>query len=555
MSATAVARHAAPLSPLESRPRDGLAGFGTLLLFALRRDRIRFWAWTLGVAMMSGYFASVLSIVFPEPEDLQLFAAMTANPGAALLIGPGFGDHEPAVDIFLSSTYGIYLFIGAGIMSILTVSRHTRVEEQTGRAELVRANVVGRLTPLTVALKVAAAMNVLVAVLVGLLLTGMGFEPAGSFLLGAAIAAVGLAFAGITATCVQLTEFSRTGSGLAGAILGGGFLVRGLGDISASHGGGVGWLSWLSPIGWSQKAMPFGDDDWRPLLLALACFFVFGGLGYLLQTRRDVGAGLVPARRGRPYAAGWLSSPIALAARLQLASVVGWSASLFAGGLAYGGFTQSIIDGFRDAPKEVLIILGGEDSLLDGYLGLMGSLMGFVVVIYAILAVQGFATEEADGRAEPVLATAVGRGRWLGSWVAVTALGVVVLQVAAGLGNAVGTASSMGSAEFFGVIMAGHLIQIPAIWAVLGVAVLLCGQRPRLAGLAWVLFGYSFLLGFFGPLMEAPEWAMRISPFEHIGRYPGEEVPYVAMVVLIVVTALMITGGLALFRRRDLTSV
>ena len=41
-------------------------------------------------------------------------------------------------------------------MSILLVVRHTRADEETGRAELVGAGVVGRHAPLAAALVVAA---------------------------------------------------------------------------------------------------------------------------------------------------------------------------------------------------------------------------------------------------------------------------------------------------------------------------------------------------------------------------------------------------------------
>lgn len=46
--------------------------------------------------------------------------------------------------------------IVAGLMSMFLVGRHTRVEEEVGRDELVRAGVVGRYAPMTAALIVAS---------------------------------------------------------------------------------------------------------------------------------------------------------------------------------------------------------------------------------------------------------------------------------------------------------------------------------------------------------------------------------------------------------------
>src|SRR5699024_9245549 len=96
------------------------------------------------------------------------------------------------------------LMIAAAFMSITTVSRHTRVEEQTGRAELVRANVVGRHAPLTAALIMTVAMNALAAAFMALVFLGsvMAPQPSAAILFAVSIGAVGLVFAGVAAVTV-----------------------------------------------------------------------------------------------------------------------------------------------------------------------------------------------------------------------------------------------------------------------------------------------------------------------------------------------------------------
>ncbi|GAA1770088.1 ABC transporter permease [Agromyces humatus] len=549
----AAPRSASQPTPFD-RGRGPLTGFGTLLRFMLRRDRIRFPAWTLGLVLLVAYFANALQLVFPTAADLGAFAAFSSNPAAALLMGPGFGGDEPSLDRFLASTYGMYLIIGACLMSILTVVRHTRLEEQSGRAELVRANVVGRHAQLSAALGVTVLMNLTVAVLMGALLTAMEFDPAGSFAFGASVGAAGVAFAGIAATSAQLTAFPRTASGIAGAVLGGGFVVRGLGDMSAAQGGDLGWLAWLTPIGWSQQVAPFDENRWGPMAVSVGCFILFAALAYALSTRRDLGAGLVQARRGSAGAAPWLSSPFALALRLQRASLIGWTASLLAGAFVYGAFTQAMLEGFADAPPELLVLFGGEDDLLTGYVGMMGLLFALVVTIYAILSVQSLRSEEAEGRSEAVLATAVGRPDWMGSWIASSALGVLLLLVTAGVGTGAGAALTTGEGDLFGEALLGHVAHAPAVWATLAVAALLYGGAPRLVPLAWAVFGYAFVVGFFGPLLDAPDWVVSLSPFEHIGEYPADELSSAAMLTLTGIAIVLTGAGLALFRRRDLTA-
>src|SRR5699024_10726476 len=121
---------------------------------------------------------------------------------------------------FFAAGYAPYLFLLAGLMNIMLVTRHTRLEEQTGRAELVRANVTGRYAALAASLIVAGITNALAAVVVTVLALTNGFAPTGSVLIGAGTGLTGLAFAGVTAVTVQLSEYSRAAAGMAGAVLG-----------------------------------------------------------------------------------------------------------------------------------------------------------------------------------------------------------------------------------------------------------------------------------------------------------------------------------------------
>lgn len=82
-------------------------------------------------------------------------------------------------------------------MNILLVSRHTRSEEQHGRAELVRANVVGRYASLTAALAVAVVTDAAIAAAVFVAMAGVGgYAAAGSVLFSVGVGVTGFAFAG-----------------------------------------------------------------------------------------------------------------------------------------------------------------------------------------------------------------------------------------------------------------------------------------------------------------------------------------------------------------------
>lgn len=545
---------AATVAASPGRAGDHLAGTGTLFRLMLRRDRIRLPGWTLGLALLMAYFATALQTVLTTQEDLKGMAGFAASPVGALFGGPGYGYDALTIERFVASQYGLYILVGAALMGLLTVTRHTRAEERSGRAELVRANVVGRRAQLTAALLVAGTMSLLVAVLLTVVLAAAGFGLGGASLFGVGAGAVGLAFAGVASITVQLSEYPRAAAGIAGTVLGAAFVLRGLGDMAAVQGSGPSWLSWFSPLGWSQQTAPFVFDRWWPLLLTLAFACAAALLGYLLADRRDLGAALVPPRGGSATAPAWLRHPFAVAFRLQRASVVGWTLGLLAGGLAYGSFTQPVIDGFADAPADLVAVMGGGEDMLSGFLGLMGLMMAFTVSVFAVLAVQSLRAEETEGRAEPVLATAVGRAGWLGSHVAVTGLGVVWLLLVAGLGMGIGAAASTGDAGLIGDLVLGHVAHTPAVWLVLAVAALLYGAVPRALPAVWLLVGYGVVVGFFAPILDISATAVDLSPFEHIGEYPLADVAVGAVLTITAVVAAVGAAALAAFRRRDLVT-
>ena len=66
-----------------------------------------------------------------------------------------------------------------GLMSMLLVTRHTRQEEETGRAELVSAGVVGRYAWLAASLLYVLAVNVVLAALTAAGYVAMGLRRPG----------------------------------------------------------------------------------------------------------------------------------------------------------------------------------------------------------------------------------------------------------------------------------------------------------------------------------------------------------------------------------------
>lgn len=532
-----------------TEPAHTLVGTMALVRAFLRQDRVKLPSWVAGFAAFSLYVGLAIPVAYPTEADLESALALLADPAGRLLTGPAYGFDDVTYERVVANGYGLYLILLAALMAILTVTRHTRLEEQTGRYELVRAAVVGRHAPLTATLVVAATASVAAGVAVTAvfgLAAGFGF--AGSALTGAMVVATGVCFAGVAALTAQVTQQSRASSGLAGIVLGAAFVLRAVGDMSRVGGGA---LSWLSPLGWAQQTAPFVLDRWWPLAPVVALGAATASVGFALSSRRDLGAGLVTGRPGRPAAGRLLGDPWGLAVRLQRASVVAWTTALAVSGLVFGVFADTMGSAVDDMPEAFRRVFGTED-LVDGYLAYMAAFMGYLVAAYAVLGVQGLRHEETAGRVTPVLAAPVSRWAWMGAGLGVTAAGAAVALVITGLASGVGAAVVTGDPSVVGALAIAHLAQLPAVLAVLALAALLLGWAPRAVAAVWAVVGFAVFAGTFGAMLELPSWVTGLSPFDHLTRMPLEPFGAASSLVLSALAASLVGLGLMGFRRRDL---
>ncbi len=526
--------------------RNGrLVGTFKLVRLMLRRDRVKLPAWAGGTGLLALYLVALLPVAYGESMDA--IVGLFGDPVGRLVTGPGYGFDDPSFGQLIANGYGLYFLLTSALMSILLVVRHTRVEEQRGRAELIRANVVGSHAQLSAALIVAVITNAVASFLVAAMMLAYGYAAGPTVLFAASIGAVGLAFAGVAAITVQLTESSRAAAGMAGAVIGAAFVLRAGGDM-AEVGGNV--LSWLSPLGWGSQSAPFVLDRWWPLGLAIGFAVLTSAVGFVLSTHRDVGAGLFAARSGRSEAAPWLRSPVALAWRLQRSSILWWAAALAVSGVVFGAFGDGL-SGLGDVSvfEEVF---GSTQDIISGYLSFMAVYMSYVVGIFAVLAVQGLRSEETGHLAAPVLAAPVSRTRWMGSYLTVSALAVVALQAITGFTTGLGTASVTGESSYVWDLTLAHLAHTPAVLVVLGVAALLYGLLPKAVSWAWAVLAYGMFVGTYGALANLPDIAFEISPFAHIAQYPLEQFTLTPFAVLSLLAIALTVVGLIGFRGRGI---
>ncbi|MFJ4722011.1 ABC transporter permease [Streptomyces luteogriseus] len=525
--------------PGSSRP---LAGTGTLLRFALRRDRLMIPVWIAVNALMVLSMPGTLEGLYGTPaERADLIRQMETNSSLRAMVGPVFGDSLGALTAW---RVGVYAGALAAVMSLLIVVRHTRDEEESGRQELVASGMVGRRASLTAALLAAAVANGVLALLVTAGLAGQGAT--GALALGLGIAAVGTVFATMAAIVAQLTESARLARGLTAAVLGAAFVLRAAGDSATDDGSSV--LTRLSPLGWLENLRPYASERWWVLALFAGAVALQGAVAYALAGRRDLGMSFLPTRPGP--ASGRLGSAGALAWRLQRGGVLGWSIGFFLAGVVYGGMTEGAADlvGDNAGARRVIERMGGQSGLTDAFLASMVGMLGLVSALYIVASVLRLHGEEASGRAEPVLANAVGRVRWAAGHLVIAFGGAALIMLLAGVGFAVGYGRETGP------ILGACLVQLPAVWVVGGVAVLLYGVLPRAAMAAWGVAGAVLLIGWVGPALDVPQAVLDVSPFGHLPKLPGGSMAWGPVLVLTGVAALLVAGGLAGLRRRDMSA-
>ncbi len=530
---------------------NGLTGLSTLtgtrplLRLALRLDRVRLAVWVLIIGVLPAGTAAQYQKLYPTAESVQQIRGVVSSPSLVAIGGPLFRATIGGLTAWKILVTEVIL---AALMSILTVIRHSRTEEESGRSELLGAGVVGRYAALTAAVLTATLANLAATVLIVLGLLATGLPASGALALGLAVGLTGLVFTAVAAVAAQLTEGARTAIALAAAVLGVGYLLRALGDT------GPGWLSWLSPIGWALQLRAFAGEQWWVLALPVALSVVLGGAAYTLVGRRDLGAGLLPQRPGPARGSASLRGPLALAWRLQRGLLLGWVVGMALWGAVLGGAGAGIGDSVGDNQQlsDLLARLGGSKGLVDAYLAAVLGITGLVAAVYTVQTTLRLRVEESAGRVEPILATPAGRVRFALSHLAFAVFGSALLLAVAGA--AAGFGYGAQKHDIGGQVprlLAAALVQTPATWVLAGLGLALFGLVPRLTALTWAALVGCLLVLELGEVLGLSQWLVDLSPFAHAPKLPGTPFTSTPLIWLTLVAVVLGAAGLVGWRRRD----
>jgi ABC-2 type transport system permease protein len=539
-----------------------MSGVLRLLLFQARRDRVAVPVWILGITLLSFATSTAVATQFgDEAAQVAILTLAAANPAFLFLRGLPDGTGVGAVVFFQGYAFTAVL---AGLMSTLLVVRHTRSDEELGRAELLGSVPIPRAASLTATLLLGTAANLVLAVFVAGAFIAAGLPAAGSAAAGAAVGSVGTFFVALAAVAAQALPSGRSANGAAAGLVGVAYLVRGIGDALGTPSADLlhvasAWPSLLSPIGWGQRTRPFSSPDLAFLLVPLAAAAVLAALAVVIRRRRDVGASLLPERLGKERAGLGGRSFVGLAWRLQRSTLAGWCVGAAALGAVAGVLSPMASETVSSiAPLRELIarlVPGGQTGLIDVFVTALLGMAGVFAAAAGIQAVLRMRAEEAEGRAEILLSAPVSRARWLGANLFVAAVSATVVSTTAGAAAAVGLAVSGTSDGPAWSLVPAALAHVPAALVFATAAAVAFALAPRLSILvAWGVLAVAIVLGEFGELFGLPAWLQDASPFRHSSAMPVESFNQAGAVGLLLVAAAGASLAAYFLRRRDLAA-
>jgi ABC-2 type transport system permease protein len=494
------------------------------------------------IAGMVGTAGSIAGI-YTTPEKIHTYAqAVTA--GDALVAINGRVEGIDSLGGVIADEFGFLAAFLLPLLGISLVAQVTRGEEEAGRLEAVLAGRVSRHVPVLAGIIMASAAILAIAVAFAIGLSAFGVPATRSVLYAASLGALAFAFAGLAALLAQVSLHSRGVYTWGLLVLAIAYMLRGVGDVTKTS------LTWLSPLGWAEKAAPFGDMRWWTLLIPLAVGGLLAALAILIAGRRDLGSSLMRGGAGSARATSWLRSPLGLAAAIHRPAILGWlaAATILAGMM--GALAQQFVDAILGNPTmaEALGVSGAQPQ--DGIVALTQLYIAIIATGYAVQATGSLRGEETAGRLEVRLSGTLSRMRWLAAHGLVIVTGLLIIVVVSSVVLAAGMAWSMGTGMNPGDVLRAGAAYLPAELVVGGLALAVFGLQPRALPVAWAALGFVAFIAFLGPGLKLPTWLLDLSPLTHVGNPPLGIVEAQALVVLGAIAAALGVAAAVGFRRR-----
>lgn len=502
--------------------------------------------------VVSGITAVVVlqyAVTFTDPQAAGSMQLLAENPAIRVLFGtPRALDTAGGFTVW---RIGTFTAVAAAVWGLLAATRLTRGEEDAGRTTLLLTGplTLARLQAQRLSLLLAVQAVMGVAIYPALTITGAGGPSAVVY--GTVVALVGMVFTAVGALTGQLAGSWRGANELAVAALVASLLLR----MAADGWEPAGALSWLTPFGLLSLTAPYAGDHTLPLLVLAATALVLSTVTVLLAGRRDVDAGLVPARRARRGRFLLLGSTGAFAARRVLPGLRSWGLGLVAYYGVIGLLAASLTDFLTANPRFAALAAAAgfaELTTVQGYVAALFFLLPVPLGLFAATQLGADAADEKQGRLTLLLAGPVSRPVWAAARLVAVITACCLLALLTGIATFLGTMLA-GASLSLGQALAGAANAIPVALLAVAAGQLALGATTRAvvaAGTAPVVGGFVLwtLAGTFG----WPAWIEALSPFTHLASVPAEPVDSASARTMTTIATLGILTGIIGFSHRDL---
>lgn len=507
--------------------------------------------WCLCLWGLLAVFPPAYESYYPTPESRETFlAGMQANAGMSAVYGPL---EAPASlgQLVAWEAGGLLLVLGA-VMAVLMVTGLHRKSEDLGYTELQLSTGISRLAPASAALAATAIGSAIMGLGCGITLAvsqlwvpEMTVSGAVAFGATTTLAMIGSALLAQTAMLFVSDAHAAGRVGLLTVALS--FLVRALADTE-----NIGWLNWLSPLGWKTVIAPYLDDDLgAAALVALLCAVVAAGL-LAAERTREYDTALIRLPRRTRHRARRINGVAHLTAILTWATILTWV--LVISGLAWFlvALTGSL-SGWMETDEsigQVFDQMFGSGDMKTEFIVYVAKLLGILVATTGIQTVMSYRSGEKDGTVDLLRSTGIQRWVPFGSVILLAGTGVLLATVGLLAGSWLGlsTQDSTVAQDYDTALPAAWSQAAPAL-LLTAIAVAIVGLAPRMAQFAWAPVAAATILTLFGPLLQAPQWLIDLSPFEYVVR--PDEGSWAVHGVMGAAAILLILLGLYAVQRRE----
>ncbi len=537
---------------------------------SLRDTRTGTLVWGIGLALIVAVGASQYAqIITGTGADRAKLVTEVTKAFQAFSFLMGEITSLDSIGGFLTVRILIFIPVMLGLWAAIVAAGLIRGEEQQGSLDVLLSTPHSRASLFRQ--KVAALW---VAIVVALLLLGIGMavgilsagEPLAVGEVGLTLLNIGAITGFWAALALLIGQFvlvRRTVSSITGGVLFGTFLLNNMLESLPS----LQWLAWFLPFHYytvSKPIVPGREMEWGAWLVLVALTVGLTLLAGKLFLRRDVGSTfhLFPSRARQVQAER--------GSTLLLGSVFGksirdlaWPTFFWALGLGlYAIMIVTSVNNALEPLREMVKNIGGVLATLIGNLSTpeayvsvsVFTYLPVMIAVFAITQIEGWSSEEEEGRLEIPAAAPLPRWQLLTArYVAISLTLVAILVVLGGslmLGAAIGNVTLDVERIWESAV---GILPLGLVVAAFGLCVATWLKRPGGAMPITIgLVAVMFFLELFAPLLNLPGEVLNLSIFHLFGRPMAEGANWGGLLVLVVATLVLGAGSLVGLNRRDI---